>query len=212
MVAWIIASIPAGGRLLEIGSGDGVLTERLAESGLDVLGVDPNGELSAHVRAVAVEDLDAEPFDIVFASVSLHHLPDPDRTTAALRRLTKTGTLLLVREFDRHLVDDERTLRWWYHQRQSHEAVHPDPEHDPLPESFSEFVADWREHMAHHVLPWSTVRGIIHNAGFETESEVATPYLYRWALSEPVRAVEESLIAERRINQVGIRWAGRRMR
>jgi SAM-dependent methyltransferase len=212
MVAWILASAPTGARLLEIGSGDGVLTERLATAGVDVLGVDPNGTPSAHVCDVPVEELDAEPFDIVFASVSLHHLPDPECTTAALRRLTKHGTVLLVREFDRVLLDDERTLRWWYRQRQAHETVHPEPDHVPLPESFADFVAGWREHMAHHVLPWATVRGVIHDAGFETESEVATPYLYRWALSEPVRALEEALIGEGRINQVGIRWAGRRAR
>lgn len=212
MVVWILGCAPAGARLLEIGSGDGVLTERLAATGVDVLGVDPNGAPSAHVIAVPVEELDVEPFDLVFASVSLHHLPDPDRTSAALRRLTKPGTVLLVREFDRILVDDERTLRWWYRQRQAHEAVHPEPEHEPLAESFPEFVAGWREHMAHHVLPWSTVRGVIHDAGFETETEIPTPYLYRWALSEPVRALEEALIGEGRINQVGIRWAGCRVR
>jgi hypothetical protein len=125
--------------------------------------------------------------------------------------LTKPGTVFLVREFDRVLVDDEPTLRWWYHQRLAHEAacgLGPDERH--VGDSYAEFVATWREEMEHHVLPWSTVRETLQRAGFTTESEERTAYLYRWGLSEPVRAVEEDLAAKGYINRVGVRWTGRR--
>jgi hypothetical protein len=116
-----------------------------------------------------------------------------------------------VREFDRLLVDDGRTLRWWYHQRLAHEAAYAtDSDERHVPESFDEFVDTWRHEMAHHVLPWSTVRDTLQRAGFATTEELATAYLYRWGLSEPVRALEEDLIARNSINRVGIRWTGRR--
>lgn len=211
MTEWIVGATPRGARLLEIGSGDGVLTERLAAAGIDVLGIDPNATESEHVRVVGVEDLEAEPFDMVFASVSLHHVPDPPRTVDALRRLTKPGSLFLVREFDRVLVDDERTLRWWYHQRRAHEAAcELDSEERHVPDSFEEFVETWRTEMEHHVLPWSTVRDTLRGAGFATEHEESTTYLYRWGLSEPVRPLEEDLVVRGYINRVGIRWTGRR--
>ena len=211
MAAWITGRTPRDGRVLEIGSGDGALTDRLASAGVDVLGVDPNGTASTHVRLVSLEDLDAAPFDVVFASVSLHHLHDPDRTVASLRRLTKPGTVFLVREFDRLLVDHEPTLRWWYHQRLAHEAVNELSANDShVADSFDEFVAIWRQEMAHHVLPWSTVRDVLEAAGFTTESEASGAYLYRWGLSESVRPVEEDLAGKGRINRVGVHWSGRR--
>jgi SAM-dependent methyltransferase len=211
MAAWVRDATHDGARVLEIGSGDGALTEQLAASGVDVVGVDPNGAESPRVRIVGLEELDEPPFDVVFASVSLHHLPDPERTVAALRRLTKRGTVFLVREFDRVLVDDEPTLRWWFYQRLAREAAcGVGPDEAPMPDSFDDFVTTWREMMEHHVLPWATVRSTLERAGFVTESEASTAYLYRWGLGDAVRPIEEDLAARGCINRVGIRWTGRR--
>jgi ubiquinone/menaquinone biosynthesis C-methylase UbiE len=207
MAAWVRSATPMGGRVLEIGCGDGALVEALTGSGIEAVGVDPHGEESKCVRAVPLEEFDAPPFDVVFASVSLHHLPEPAQTVSAMQRLTKPGTRLLVREFDRLLVDHEPTLRWWYYQRLAHQAARGEELSDS---PFDEFVAGWREQMAHHVLPWPTVRDTLHEAGFSTESETTSAYLFRWGLSEPVRAIEEDLVARGSINQVGIRWTGRR--
>lgn len=208
---WIAGATPPGGRVLEIGSGDGALVRELATNGIDVVGVDPHAEPDDHVKTVGVEDLDAAPFDVIFAGVSLHHLPDPAQTTRTLERLSKPGTMLLVREFDRLLLDDEATLTWWYHQRRAHDAVtEPDPEAEPVPDSFTEFEAGWRHDMSHHVLPWAVVLGAIEGAGFITESQHPVPYLFRWGLTEPARSLEAALIDDHLINPVGIRWSGRR--
>lgn len=220
MVAWVRGAAAPSMRVLEIGCGDGALTGRLADSGVDVLGVDPEAEPGTHVKVVAFEDLDAAPFDVLVASVSLHHLPDPRRATAALSRLTKPGSVVLVREFDRALLDHEPTLRWWFHQRHAELAIEPGTPgrghdsahaHGPeaeLPERFEDFVVGWREQMA-TLLPWSVVRDLLGGAGFAVEEEWAEPYLYRWGLREAVRPLEEQLIAAGRINAVGIRWRGR---
>jgi SAM-dependent methyltransferase len=208
---WILTSTPAGGRVLEIGSGDGAVTERLVDVGIDAIGIDPHATDTPHTRQIALEEFDAAPFDVVFASVSLHHLADPARTVEALRRLSKPGTVFLVREFDRLLVDHEPTLRWWYHQRLAQEAAvgTGDDDHG-LGETFEAFHERWRQEMEHHVLPWATVRDLLHEAGFTTTAEWSSPYLYRWGLTEPARAIEEDLIARGAIHEVGVRWAGRR--
>ncbi len=218
MAQWVSGLVGPAMRVLEIGCGDGELTTRLAEAGVDVLGVDPNAPAGAHVRAVAVEELDDEPFDVLFASVSLHHLDDPEQASAALRRLTKPGTISLVREFDKDTLDHEPTLRWWFHQLHAERAVthrvpdHVDDiEHTDLVEHFDEFVTHWRHDMDHHVLPWPTVLRTLEDAGFTTQQMDTGPYLFRWGLREPIRPLEDQLIGQRRINAVGVRWQGRRL-
>lgn len=213
MASWVCDSTDPGMRVLEIGCGDGALVERLTAAGLIVLGVDPNATPTANVRAIEVEDLDQEPFDVVFASVSLHHLADSERTTEALRRLTRIGSVVLVREFDKERLEHEPTLRWWYQQRLARAATIPCTEEDDIEPSapFEHFVDEWRAHMDHHVLPWTTVRGAIAGAGFASEYEAPMPYLFRWGLDEAVRPLEEALIAQNRINAVGVHWRGRRL-
>ena len=206
MEAWIRAHAVPGQRVLEIGCGDGALVRRLA-SDFDVVGVDPQAEPSAVVLAQRFEDLDVQPFDVVFASVSLHHLEDPVATRAALRRLTEPGATMLVREFDRVTMDHEPTLRWWFEQRRAG-GRECDPDDTPLPATFEEFVPEWRAMMEHHVTPWADVLALLHASGFETTEEHVTAYLFRWGLSEDVRAEEEALAAAGTINLVGRRWTG----
>lgn len=109
-------------------------------------------------------------------------------------------------------MDHAPTLRWWFHQRSAMQAVSPpdaDDDHHEA-EDFDAFVAQWRESMAHHVLPWGVVANVLASAGFETVSQRASPYLYRWGLTEAVRPLEEQLIACGNLRAVGVRWEGRR--
>jgi SAM-dependent methyltransferase len=207
MTGWIASCVPAGGRVLEIGCGDGSFVHALAP-GIDIIGVDPSTEPSERTHAVAFESFEAEPFDVVFASVSLHHLHHVGEAAAALARLTKPGSVVLVREFDKDLINDEKTLRWWFHQRHAKDAVDSDGK-DPLPLDFDEFLAMRHEQMQ-HVHPWSAVESMLHSAGIERTAVAPMPYLFRWSLSEDVRPIEERLIAAGSIKQVGIRWSGRR--
>ena len=215
-VAWIASLVPPGGRVLEIGSGDGAVVEALTARGIDIVGVDPSATDRINVSPIGFEELDAAPFDVVYASVSLHHLADPACARDALRRLTKPGTIMAIREFDRLLMDEGPTLEWWFHQRHARRAadqedafLRGDP-HAALSDSFEPFRKMWREMMEHHVLPWQTVLEVLTGAGFTTESVQATPYLFRWDLDEAVRPLEEHLIATNRIRAIGIRWMGRR--
>ncbi len=213
MTAWVASHAAPGQRVLDVGCGDGSLVEALAAR-YDAVGVDPEASPGDGVVAVPLEQYESEPFDVVVASVSLHHLHDPDGASAALRRLTRPGTTMLVREFDRDLVSEETTLRWWFHQRHACDAViAPEHDHDhdhPLPADFERFRAELAGMFDHHVRRWPEVAAMLAAAGFATVQHERWPYLYRWGLNEEVRPLEEALIAERRINAVGIRWTGRR--
>jgi SAM-dependent methyltransferase len=203
MVAWVESRTVAGDRILEIGTGDGAIVDRLAPR-YDVLGVDPGAEVRPRVLATSFEDLDAEPFATVFASVSLHHLHDLDAGAAALRRLTRPGSVLLVREFDRtRLEEHEPTLRWWWHQRAARVIAD-----GGTPDDYDQFVEHWRRHMAEHVHPWAPVEAMLRAAEFEPTEVHDVAYLFRWGLTEDVRPIEERLVESGGIRAVGIRWAG----
>lgn len=89
----------AGERILDLGCGDGVLTEALANAGASVIGVD----MSANMVAMAVaRGLDArvvdgqtlnfvEDFDAVFSNAALHWMLDGAAVAAGVFRALKPG-------------------------------------------------------------------------------------------------------------------------
>jgi ubiquinone/menaquinone biosynthesis C-methylase UbiE len=208
MAEWVRSATAPGARVLDIGCGDGSLVERLAGV-VDIVGVDPNAEPGPRVHATALEDFDAEPFDVVFASLSLHHMSDPSGAAAALRRLTKPGSIALVREFDKDLISDDRTLRWWFHQRLAKEAVHPD-EKMQLTTDFADYVEQRHSRWYEHVHSWSVVEDLLTAAGFDRDHLEPMPFLFRWGLSDDIRPTEERLAATGAIKMTGVRWTGHR--
>jgi SAM-dependent methyltransferase len=88
-----------GERILDLGCGDGVLTQKLVEAGCDVVGVDAD---PAMVAAARTKGLDARQgdaraldftheFDAVFTNAALHWVGQPDLVTAGVRRALKPG-------------------------------------------------------------------------------------------------------------------------
>lgn len=113
-------------RLLDLGAGTGTGAIGLAErfDGAEVLAVDSSAE-SLHrlgekiaQRGLAVQPVEADfdagwpelgTLDLIWASMSLHHLADPDRTLRQARAATHPGGLIAVAEFPvqlRFLPDD----------------------------------------------------------------------------------------------------------
>jgi 2-polyprenyl-3-methyl-5-hydroxy-6-metoxy-1,4-benzoquinol methylase len=95
------ARVAPGSKILEIGCGAGLLTEKFARSGADIIAVDLSPELLdiARGRGLAgvrfleknFEDCDVEgPFDAVIGSSILHHL-ELERTWKKIFSLLKPG-------------------------------------------------------------------------------------------------------------------------
>jgi SAM-dependent methyltransferase len=88
-----------GERILDVGCGDGALTEKLAALGCDVVGVDSSPEQVAGActrgldcRVAGGEDLPfADEFDAVFSNAALHWMRRPDAVIAGVRRALKPG-------------------------------------------------------------------------------------------------------------------------
>lgn len=98
-----------GERILDLGCGDGVLTEKLVEAGCDVVGVDASPQmieaacrkgLNAHVMDGQALVFDAE-FDAVFTNAALHWMQDPDSVVAGVRKAMRPGRRF-VGEFGGH--------------------------------------------------------------------------------------------------------------
>jgi len=87
-------------RILDIGCGDGVLSERLAAAGPDVVGVDASPDMiqSAKKRGVDARLMDAyhlrfeAEFDAAFSNAALHWMKDhPDAVLQGIFRALKPG-------------------------------------------------------------------------------------------------------------------------
>lgn len=88
-----------GERILDIGCGDGTLTQALVEAGAEIVGVDASPDMVAAAQArsldARVADAAALPFtaefDAVFSNAALHWVPDHEGAVAGMRRALKPG-------------------------------------------------------------------------------------------------------------------------
>ena len=128
----------AGERILDLGCGDGVLTQKLQRLGCDMEGVDASPELIEAARRLElnVSVLDAvdmrfrDEFDAVFSNAALHWMKDADRVIenvfAALRSggrfvaecggedCVKTIHTALIDELDKRGYDGSAANPWYF--------------------------------------------------------------------------------------------------
>lgn len=135
----------AGERILDLGCGDGVLTEAIASRGAQVVGVDAAPDLVAAARARGLDAhvldgqallFDAE-FDAVFSNAALHWMLDPDAVLTGVRRALRPGGRF-VAECGGH--GNVAAIRVALHaarrERRPHEPV-PDPWYFPHPDEYA---------------------------------------------------------------------------
>jgi ubiquinone/menaquinone biosynthesis C-methylase UbiE len=87
-----------GQRVLEVGCGQGHLTVRLAERGIDVVGIDANASApevsgSDRVMYMKAEDLEFpdEEFDAIVSVHAIEHIPPLEQAMAEMARVLKPG-------------------------------------------------------------------------------------------------------------------------
>jgi trans-aconitate methyltransferase len=98
VLEWLAAA--PGERILDLGCGDGQLTQRIASTGASVVGVDASPEMVAAARArgiaakLAAAELLPGPdaaFDAVFSNAALHWVQDQDAMMMQVRRVLAPG-------------------------------------------------------------------------------------------------------------------------
>jgi trans-aconitate methyltransferase len=89
----------AGERILDLGCGDGFLTQRIAESGATMVGIDSSPQMIAAARERGVDARYAsgealpfdQEFDAVFSNAALHWMRDQDAVLDGVHRALKPG-------------------------------------------------------------------------------------------------------------------------
>jgi SAM-dependent methyltransferase len=241
--SWLRNVLPGGGRglrILEVGCGPGVLAERLLRDGVHLTAIDVSEEQVAEARArgvaAVVSDFlayEAQPFDVVLFTRSLHHIAPLEAGIAKIRALTRPGGLVVADEFA-HDEIDAATAAWFWDLQAVLEAcgaLAPDvprrhhghgnghgghrrrdgpPPADP--------IERWRERHVHEP-PLHGARMLIDALGkaFQLRVQERCPYLHRYLsdrvdpgeagtrLFLQVRDLERLRIGQRLLIPIGLR-------
>ena len=197
---------PPPAQLLEIGCGSGELARVLAADGYDVVAIDPAAPAGDIFRPVALEQFRTEDtYDVVVASLSLHHVEDLDAAVDRIAALiAPTGRLVLQEWAKERLVDE---TAHWYHQRLlAHAVEHGD---GGVPDSFVLWRRQTDEKLA-DVYPFAQVQDALARR-FDPIVVAWVPYLYSHALDDAVEPEERSLIESGAIAATGVLYVGRRL-
>ncbi|MDX5360089.1 MAG: methyltransferase domain-containing protein [Alphaproteobacteria bacterium] len=137
-----------GERILDIGCGDGVLTQKIVARGAEVLGLDASPDMVAATRALgipaeignAMELAFEGQFDAVFSNAALHWMPDARAVVQGVSRALKPGGRF-VGEFGGkgNVAAIETAIRAILKARGLGKGL-PNPWYFPTPEEYAELL------------------------------------------------------------------------
>ncbi len=135
-----------GERILDLGCGDGVLTEALVKAGAEVIGVDASADMiqAARGRGLDARVMDGRAlafeaaFDAVFSNAALHWMTEPDAVLAGVARALRPGgrfvaecgghgnvaaiTVALLAVLARRGIDGRAAIPWYFPDPDSYTA------------------------------------------------------------------------------------------
>lgn len=111
----LLAVVPAGARILEIGPGTGELAETLAAAGFDVVAIDQERRSSFPTLEKTFEDYDASDlrFDCIVASLVLHHIHDLEGALEKIRSLLTPSGVFAIDDYGWERLDELTARRRW---------------------------------------------------------------------------------------------------
>ncbi|MCJ8155943.1 trans-aconitate 2-methyltransferase [Sphingomonas sp. LaA6.9] len=139
-----------GERILDLGCGDGVLTEALVRAGAEVVGVDASPDMIAAAKARGIDayvkdgqalDFDGA-FDAAFSNAALHWMLDPAAVAAGVFRALKPGARFVGEQGGHGNIAQLRAgLRAELTDR-GYPVPAEDPQWYPTPEEFTRIYSD----------------------------------------------------------------------
>ncbi len=199
-----IAAPPA--RVLEVGCGSGQLALALAERGFDVTAIDPRAPAGPIFRQVALEDFsDERGFDVVVASVSIHHIHDLGGALDRIASFLPPAGLLVVEEWASERLSGP-TARWYYDQRRA--LAGSGRTESEVPDDF----ATWERKTADDLSDLHSSTSILAELRTRFAERVLErrPYLYSRRLDDTLEPLEQASIDEGLIEATGLWFVGER--
>jgi SAM-dependent methyltransferase len=207
-------------RVLEVGCGKGQLARALARAGHCVTAIDPRAPEGPIFRSVGIEEFsDAELFDHIVASLSLHHVKDLGRALDKVVDSLRPGGTLVVVEFAWERID-EATAEWALGRLPT---TPPSGEHSSWLERCCRGRAyggkggghDHEDHTGAHFAGWAE-QGLHDSGRMRAELEKRfvehhfewVPYLYPELDEATSEADERAAIDAGAINATGFRYVG----
>ena len=203
LAGFIATQRPPPARVLEIGCGDGALTTALADRGYDATGIDPAAPPGDLFRRIKLEDLEeSDPYDVVVAVRSLHHITDLGSALDKVVRLLRGRGSIVVEEFAWDRLD--LATADWFHGRQRILAAAGRDVNAAA--SLEECCRDWeREHVGLH--GYEALRDAL-DARFDERHFEWRPYLYRLLDGVVGEPLERALIDSEAIQATAFLYVG----
>lgn len=118
----ILERVPTGAHVLEIGCGEGQLTQALREGGCKVTPIDPKPRAPFNVVQVTFGEFDspARHFDCIATQLVLHHAPDLDAFLRKAELLIRPTGIIAIDDYGWERAADEVSEQWREERRDLH--------------------------------------------------------------------------------------------